>query len=180
MTHHEPVRSGAALLEVIVALAIAALVLATAREVLVSLDAGASRLAAAATEMDRAGNAERYLRTLIGQTESATVVRGAVAGAERSVRLETWCDMPAGWKERCSVELRFDVHDGAEALVASGVPGGPLVLRRGFMRGEWLYLADPARGGTWLSGWAQQVTTPLALAAVLDGDTLIFRIGERG
>ncbi len=174
------VRRGFALIEAIVALAVAAFVLVAARAILESVADGADRLVEAAADGDRAGNADRLLRGLVGQVESATVVPNAVAGDERRVRIETWCDVPAGWKERCTVELGFVAHEDGDAFVAAGVPGGPLVLRGGVAHGALRYLVDPAHGGAWLSRWAQQVTTPLALGVILDGDTLILRIGERG
>lgn len=77
-------------------------------------------------------------------------------------------------------ELEFAAAEHGEALVASGLPGGPIILRRGFHRGALRYLVDPAHGGAWLPSWMQPVTTPLALGVILDADTLILRIGERG
>lgn len=180
MAARDPGRPGFALFEAIVALAVAALVLVAARSILESVADGADRLVDAAADADRVGNADRFLRSLVGQIESATIVPGAVAGDDRRVRIETWCDVPAGWKERCRVELSFAPSDSGEALVASGIPGGPRVLRTGFRFGSLRYLVDPAHGGAWVPRWSQQVTMPLAIGVILDADTVILRIGERG
>lgn len=180
MTARDVCRSGFGLFEAIVALAVAAMVLVAARSVLESVADGADRLVDAAAEADRIGNADRLLRSLVGQIESGTIVSGAVAGDERQVRIETWCDVPAGWKERCCVELTFAPSDSGEVLVASGIPGGPRVLRSGFRFGSLRYLVDPADGGAWLPQWSQQLTVPFAIGVILDADTVILRIGERG
>lgn len=180
MRARESNRPGFGLFEVIVALVVAALVLMAARSILESVANGAERLVDAAGEMDRVGNADRLLRLLVGQVESGTIVPGAVAGDERRVRFQTWCDVPAGWKERCGLELAFAPSGSGEALIVSGLPGGPRVLRTGFRFGSLRYLEDPAKGGVWLPRWSQQLTVPLAIGVILDADTVILRIGERG
>ncbi len=173
-------RNGFALFEVILALAVGALLLVAARGILESVADGADVILAAAVDADREGNADRLLRALVGQIEAATVVRGSVVGDDRHARIQTWCDVPAGWKERCTVELALIPHGSGRALVATGLPGGPLVVRTGFDHGALRYLVDPEYGGAWLPSWTQKLTVPLALGVILDTDTLILRIGERG
>jgi hypothetical protein len=56
----------------------------------------------------------------------------------------------------------------------------PVVLRRGFRDGRLLYLRAADEGGDWVRNWSSLVTTPLAVGVVVDGDTAILRIGERG
>lgn len=173
-------RNGFALFEVIIALAVGALVLVAARVVLESVADGAEVVLEAAVDADREGNADWLLRSLVGQIEAATVVQNSVLGDDRQVRIQTWCDVPGGWKERCTVELALIPHGSGKALLATGLPSGPLVLRTGFDHGTLRYLVDPEYGGAWLPNWTQQVTMPLALGVILDSDTLILRIGERG
>ena len=43
-----------------------------------------------------------------------------------------------------------------------------------------LYLRDAAEGGAWVTSWGASVTAPQALGIVVDGDTTIVRVGERG
>lgn len=172
--------NGFALIEVIVALTIAAGLLVAARSILETTADGADRLSEFAAVGDRIANTDGLLRRLVGQVEAGTIVPHPVAGDDRGVRIETWCDVAAGWKERCSVELTFATSDCGEVFVASGVPGGPYILYSGFGKGALRYLVDPSRGGAWLPEWSQRVTLPLAIGVVLGSDTLILRIGERG
>lgn len=172
-------RAGFALIELVVAIAITGLVLLGARSMLEQLADGADDIHAAATSADRTANADRVLRGLLGSVVAASEVSGAVAGDHEEVRLATWCEVPAGWQERCQVALSFEFVDSGRALVAMS-SRDRLVLRAGFEAGSLLYLIDPRGGGTWLPAWRSRLTTPLALGVVLDGDTLILRIGERG
>jgi hypothetical protein len=48
------------------------------------------------------------------------------------------------------------------------------------MHGELLYLADARDGGQWLRNWSTVLIAPLAIGAVIDADTLVLAIGERG
>lgn len=172
--------NGFALIEVIVVLTITAILLVGARSIMEAVADGADRLSESAAMADRVANADALLRRLVGQIESATIVPNSVEGDDRQVRIETWCEVPAGWKERCTVELAFTANDCGEAFMASGIPGGPHVLYAGFGTGFLRYLVDPAYGGAWLPEWTQRVTLPHAIGVVLGRDTLILRIGERG
>lgn len=171
--------AGFALIELVVALAIAGLVLLGARAMLENVADAADRIAKKAQAADREANAERLLRALVGRIESATVTSHAVSGDAQQARFATWCDMPAGWQERCEVALRFGTVRDENALIAA-LPTRAIVVRRAFDAGKLLYLTDARDGGSWLPAWRSEITTPIALGVVLEGDTLILRIGERG
>jgi hypothetical protein len=42
------------------------------------------------------------------------------------------------------------------------------------------YAARDTGGVHWQSSWGRSITAPFALAVVLDDDTVVVRIGERG
>lgn len=204
---------GFALLEVLVALAIGSLVVLAARHVYSQLADSAERMLEAAKAADAAANADQFLRNVVGRIEPSRAGRASFAGHETAARFDTWCEVPAGWLERCTITLAVIDGDSGRILAANldrceeagtsrteecvspGLNGPPLiggervryarkgelrVLRRGFQSGGLRYLHDASSGGTWLRSWREAISVPLALGVILDGDTLILRIGERG
>jgi prepilin-type N-terminal cleavage/methylation domain-containing protein len=175
-------RAGFTLVEVMVALVVMGVVVAGARVVLGQLADDAVRIAAAGAEADREANAERLLRETAGRLEmSSTPGREArFEGHPRAARFRSWCEVPDGWLERCDVSLGFIQVDGEPVLALRTAGGEPVALRRGFRSGELLYLRDAGDGGAWIHRWGASITAPVALGVVIDGDTAIVRVGERG
>lgn len=181
-------RRGFTLIEVLVALTVSGLVLLAARNLLGALADGADRLAAHASVADREANAERLVRGLLARSEAGTPHARPFAGDARVARFSSWCDVPSGWLERChaAIVIDRDVADEGSPeknaqVVAAVLSNGEIVpLRRRVDTAELLYLSDARDGGRWLHTWGASVTTPLALGVVMDGDTLVLRIGERG
>lgn len=181
-------RGAFTLIEVLVALAVSGLVLLAARGLLDALADGADRVTAHASVADRNANGERLVRGLLARAEAGTLPARPFAGDARAVRFSSWCDVPSGWLERCHAALVIDrdvVARGASEndalLVAVVLSTGEIVpLRHGVGVAELLYLSDARDGGHWLRGWGASVTAPLAVGVVMDGDTLVLRIGERG
>lgn len=179
-SHRSAVRGGFTLVEILVALAIAGTVIVTARMLLEQLADDAERLVAHAAANDTEANAERMLREVVSSLEVGTDDSRRFAGDERVTRFTSWCEVPRGWQERCAVTLAIDTQGPEPVLAASLSTGELLVLRRGFSNATLRYLGDAARGGTWFRSWGESITAPLAIGVVLDADTLILRIGERG
>lgn len=174
-------RSGLTLIELIVAITISGIVLLGARALWETLAASVDRLHTQATLAERQANGERLLRSLVGRLEVGTDRSTEFAGDERHVTFTTWCDMPAGWQERCTADLAIE-PDSANtvALVARLSTGEVVVLERGFATGALRYLNDPIGGGVWFRIWGHGITAPLAIGVITDTDTAIVRIGERG
>lgn len=173
-------KAGFTLLEVAVALSLAGMLLLGARWTLQSVAAGAERVAAAATRVDRDANAERLLRDLALRAEVRFSAGPRFRGDPRGVHWSTWCDVPAGWQERCEVTLAL-VRAGDRNVAALSLADGTLVpLRSGFQRGAIMYLRSAAGGGVWTDRWDSDLEVPLGIGVVVDGDTLVARIGERG
>ena len=55
-----------------------------------------------------------------------------------------------------------------------------VILLRGFARGSFRYLENAENGVTWQRVWGRGVSAPLAIGVILDRDTLIVPVGERG
>jgi prepilin-type N-terminal cleavage/methylation domain-containing protein len=174
--------AGFTLVEVMVAVVVIGVVLMGARTMLGQLAGDADRITGAAAEADREANADALLRAVAGRLEVSPVAEREVRfqGQPHGARFHSWCEVPDGWLERCEVSLGFVRLDDGSALVLRLSTGGMVPLRRRIQRGEILYLRDAARGGTWMRSWGATITSPAALGVVVDGDTSIIRIGERG
>ena len=172
-------RRGFTLVEVIVAIAISALVVLAARMLLENLGAGTARIVAATREVDRDANAERLLRSLVGQIEVG-IQRETFAGDEHSAEFTSWCRMPRGWMERCRLTLSVDVAQGSPILTATLPNGDRAALARADHSLRLRYLVDASAGGTWFVKWGEGLLAPRAIGVLADSDTVIVRIGERG
>lgn len=170
--------AGFSLVELMVAMAIAGMMLVSARIMLEQLADGADGVIAARSRAERRANAERLLYELVGRTESAGAVPKAVTGDDSYSTIATWCDSPGGWLEACTISLHIMKRDSLDALVL--VMQGDTVEIKEARRLRILYLADARNGGTWLQAWSSVITTPAAIGIATDEDTSIVRIGERG
>lgn len=173
-------RVGFTLVELMVALVISGIALVCISALLTQIADGADRITAAARAADRDANGERLLRTLLHRLEVGTDAGARFEGSEAVARFTTWCDMPAGWLERCRAAIVVDTVKGAPALTVVLSTGEVIAVRAGFEAGALRYIADPSGGGTWFRIWGIGITAPLAIGVILDADTLILRIGERG
>jgi prepilin-type N-terminal cleavage/methylation domain-containing protein len=168
------------LIEVMVALLVGAVVVLGARLALAQLADDADRIVRGAALVDGDANAERLLRSLFRRLEVGTETAGPFGGDERAMQFTTWCDVPAGWQERCQATVAVDTVNDAPALVVRLSTGESITLRSGFRRASLRYLNDPSSGGSWFRGWGTGLTAPRAAGIIVDGDTLIVRIGDRG
>lgn len=177
---HRP--AGFTLVEVMVAVVVIGIVLVGARTMLGQMADDADRITAAAEQADRDANADALLRAAAGRLEVSAAPERPMRfeGEPRGARFHTWCEVPDGWLERCEASLGIIDLEGAKALALRLSTGELVPLRRGFESGEILYLRDAVNGGVWMRSWGASITAPLAFGIVVDGDTSIVRIGERG
>ncbi len=175
-------RQGFTLVEVMVALTVMGIVLVGARTMLGQIADDADRITAAAADADRDANAEGLLRAVAGRLE-LPVAPGEDAGFEgeaHGARFGSWCEVPDGWLEQCRASLGFIRLEDDNVLALRLSTGELVQLRRGFGAGELVYLRDAANGGDWVRSWGASIAAPLAIGIVIDGDTTIVPIGERG
>jgi prepilin-type N-terminal cleavage/methylation domain-containing protein len=177
----EAARGGFTLLEVMVALVLTALVAVGARMILERMGDDADRITAASADGDRDANAERAVRALVARLEQSTPDEVRFRGGRDAARFTTWCDVAAGWQERCQASLGLVTLDGGSALVLTLSTGEVIPVRRAMPAARLRYLRDPGGGGSWSDAWDSDVTTPLAIGVFVEGeDVTILRIGERG
>ena len=171
---------GFTLIEVVIALALSGIVLLGARTLLSEMADNERRIAESAAVAEADANGERLLRTLLGRLDMGESEQLRFGGTPTNARFTSWCDVPSGWLERCEVELAIEARGNGGSLVARFGDGSVIPLVRGFRHGALRYLNTPANGGEWFQSWGTGVTAPLAISVILDRDTLIVRIGERG
>lgn len=160
------------MLELVIALAVGGIVVLLTHAVTVTLADAAERVVRSRVEMDSTANALRSLRQWLLMVEGGS---SRFTGLPAEVSFTTWCVVPAGWLERCSLVIAPDTSGG---LIARPSLGEEIVVLRGVPRRPFLYLTDPAHGGTWFERWGQGVTVPAALGIVTGQDTVILRLGS--
>jgi len=163
-----------------VALLVSGIVLLGARNLLEATADQARRIIGASTAADRDANAERLLRSIVGRVEVGTAPGTEFAGEPEIATFSSWCDVPGGWLERCAVTLAVVRDSVASALVLRTSLGDTIRVRERFRVGAIRYLDSPSAGGSWIRVWGAGITAPIAIGVILDRDTLIVRIGERG
>jgi prepilin-type N-terminal cleavage/methylation domain-containing protein len=180
-------RRGFTLVELLVALVVGAVVMLGGRLLFQSVADSRARLSRATRHADDDANAERVLRATVSALEVGSGPDAQFGGDEHQTRFTSWCDTPGGWKERCAVTLSV-VGDSAGTVIQDG-PGHalvlqlaqqpPVVVRTAFTDGALRYLLDAHDGGRWMRVWDRGLSAPLAIAAIVDGDTLILGVGNR-
>lgn len=171
---------GFTLIELAVALMIAAGVLLLAHRVFGSLLDGAARLTDERERLDHYGNARRLLITLVGSMDVGTPLAGSFDGEPHRLAFSSWCASPEGWPERR--HLTLEVDNGR--LVVSGLRSDPLPLADGVVGLDVDYLLSLGAGEHWGRAWVSPVSAPQAIrlrvAHASFTDTLLLAIGERG
>jgi prepilin-type N-terminal cleavage/methylation domain-containing protein len=179
-------RRGFTLVEVLVGLMVGSVIVLGARLMLEGVGDGAQRVTRQAQRTDRDANAERVLRAVVAALETSESDGRTFGGNEREARFTSWCDTPGGWKELRAVTLTITSNGaasgkpGAGTLVLTMSGSTPLSIRAGFTYGALRYLADARDDGEWFTSWDVGISVPIAIGAIVDRDTLIFRIGVRG
>jgi len=172
-------RQGFTVLELSVALAVGGIVILAAWTMVDRVARTSAEIVAFAKETDREANSDRLLRSLLEGVEVRTDSLARFVGGERSMRFITRCDMPGGWQEPCAAGLaieRVDAEPALHVVFAERI----IVLKPAVGRAYFRYLGSPADGGHWLPSWKSSLSIPWAVGVVLENDTLILRIGERG
>lgn len=169
---------GFTLIEVMIALALSALVVLLAHRIFAGVVDGAQSLQTARTTLDREGNARRSLTEIFGSLDVGTEGAGGFAGRPTRVEFTTWQRVPAGWLERRRVSL--GVESGA--LVARSQMS--IALEDSVNGVEFDYLLEPGANAAWVREWISPVSAPVAVRVRIvrgaEVDTLLFIVGSRG
>ncbi|HVH10983.1 MAG TPA: prepilin-type N-terminal cleavage/methylation domain-containing protein [Gemmatimonadales bacterium] len=179
---------GFTLLEVVVALAIGAVVVLLAHQLFAAVADHGRRLIAARAALDRAANARRWLAAAFLSLDVGTEGANGFDGRPSQVAFATWLLTPDGWFERRQVTLGVE----AGRLRATIVPGTPVTLMDKVAEVQFDYLLEPGAESRWVREWLSPVTAPIAVrmrvTKARDGaeataaavDTVPFLIKERG
>ena len=175
-------RRGFTLIEVMVALMLAAVVVLLAHQVFTGVVDGVDRLDAARAALDRSANARRWLTEAFGSLQTGVDSAGSFEGNPDHVSFSTWQRAPEGGLVRERVVL--DV--AGSSLIVQSAPG-PLHLADSVRAVGFDYLLEPGANTTWAREWISPVSAPLAvrlrityLGSPERVDTLLFLIGGRG
>jgi prepilin-type N-terminal cleavage/methylation domain-containing protein len=168
-------RTGFTLIEVLVALALSAIVVLGARGLLEGMMGQAHGIVRAAYTADSLANVDLTVHRLIGNLALAQGDAPSFDGDERSARFDSWCMTPGGWQERCAIQLvaNPDSTGGVHLLQTAGEP---IVVGSG-QRSALRYLAEVGGGGHWVTRWQSSITPPLAIGVLTGTDTMVLRIG---
>jgi prepilin-type N-terminal cleavage/methylation domain-containing protein len=169
-------RPGFTLIEMLVAIVVAAGVVGTARAIVDTVgDAGARVMSAAAAE-DEAVGGELLSRSIIRQTRTTTGDSLSLFGTDRGFVVQSWCPVPGGSTERCSAT--FAVDPTTASLMLQAGPATDLVFAaRAHQAITLRYLKSAADGGRWTDWWAT-TDPPVAVGIIVDADTLIMPVGR--
>lgn len=183
MVHREARRSGLTLVEILVALTVTTVVVATGRVVAEQL-AETNRTTSRMIELHLGESGQidelrRMLRLAVAPLDSVSAFEGEVG----SMAFGTRCTVPRGWDEDCRCDLRIERSPHGYHLVREctvSLPPDTLVTDSTGL--SLLYLVDPRRGGQWLREWGRSNTPPVAIGIVRMArrDTTIVRVGYRG
>jgi len=180
-------RAGFTLIEVIVALAIGALVVLLAERLFAAVGDASRELSAARTALDREANARRWLAASFLSLEAAPDA-GGFAGYRDRLTFTSWQEAPEGWFAR----RRVTVGRVGDHVIAAVEPGDSIRLADSVTSLGLDYLLEPGSDAHWVREWISAVSAPLAIRMRIgrggcgrpDGgcvvDTLLFLIKERG
>lgn len=171
-------RAGFTLVELLVALAIGAVVLMSARTLLDGLASLARVTVRTMHSADERANAARMAQQLFGNAALAPGQTASFVGTPTEATFESWCPAVRGGLEPCQVTLSIESMGGESSVALTLSTGASITLLRG-RQGRLRYLSDAADGGRWDDEWKAIQTPPLAVAVSAGGRTLFLRIGER-
>ena len=178
-------RTGFTLLEVIVAVMIAATLLLSADAVFEQMADSRTSTARSAMERDRVKNATALIRSWVRQIDvspgnSPTSSPRSFVGDGIESKFTSWCIAPGGWERECDVSLRAVADSNNVGVVATSSAGDSATLLVRDSTIALRYLIDAADGGRWVDSWPSGPTVPLAIGIVSRSDTIVYRVGARG
>jgi prepilin-type N-terminal cleavage/methylation domain-containing protein len=171
-------RDGFTLIEVMVAMAIAAVVIMAAHRIFTGVADGARAIAVARESLDRHVNARRWLKATFLSLEPP------FEGHANRASFTSWQLVPGGWFEQTPTRL------AQEKGSFFGVTGAErLQLGDGVTDVAFDYLLDPGADTKWVREWVSPLSAPLAVRVRIGGcgrhdatcaDTVLFLVKQRG
>lgn len=185
MSRTSPVHTGFTLLEILVAVMIAATLLVSADMVFEQLADSRDKDASAAMARDETQNAgalvQRWVRQIdISPEAGPTHGSHNFGGDSAQMRFTSWCISAGGWERECDVSLRAVLDSSGAALLAESSSGDSARVRLRDSTVALRYLMDANNGGHWVNSWPIGPTVPIAIGVVSRSDTVVYRVGARG
>lgn len=171
---------GFTIVELMAALVISGVVLLAARVLLDELGDAGQHIAGSAAREDHNQNAWRMLKQRVSQVETGSDGAHRFFGGSTAARFSSWCEVPGGWEESCVAEMLVDTIETRPALVLVVGSGPAIVIAVARSTATFRYITDYGNAATWARSWNDESSAPLGLAVILDSDTTVLRIGERG
>ncbi|SRR6266568_1787186 len=180
--------AGFTLIEVLVALAIGAVVVLLAQQLFAAVAERGKTLTAARTALDRSANARRWLDATFLSLDVGTEGAAGFEGRPDHAAFASWLLTPDGWFERRMVSLARN----NDRLVASVAPGQPITLMDSVADLALDYLLEPGAESRWVREWVSPVSAPVAVRMRIEKagngkrdtgnvvDTVLLLIKERG
>ena len=171
-------RGGFTLVEVMVAMAIAAVVIVAAHQLFTGVADGSKAVAIARESLDPSSNARRWLKAAFLSLEPP------FDGRANCMSFTSWQETRGGWFAPKSVVLALE----KDRLIASAADQS-IELRTGAINVAFDYLLEPGADTKWVREWVSPVSAPLAIRLRIVGcgrrdaacvDTLLFLVKERG
>jgi prepilin-type N-terminal cleavage/methylation domain-containing protein len=177
-TEHMRTRRGFALLELIAAMAIAAVLMVGARVLLLQASIDLRRVGLEVFETDSAAVAERALRLAVGRLDH---VAARMTGTPERAAFASWCDNEFGDIEPCDVEIAI-VDAGPSLRVVMRSEGMPhdVTVRTDLGNARFIYRVPPEYGSAWLNDWVNAHAPARAIGLIMGTDALVVDVRERG
>jgi prepilin-type N-terminal cleavage/methylation domain-containing protein len=178
-------RTGFTLLEVLVAVMVAATLLLSADLVFEQQADSRDALSRATLDRNRTQNARKLIQRWVRQADvSPNLGLGsaehAFAGDATGASFTSACLTAGGWEHECDVSLSVKIDSSNAALIAVSSTGDSARIAIRGTRLSLRYLSDAASGGHWVTSWPAGPTVPIAIGVISPTDTIVYRIGARG
>jgi prepilin-type N-terminal cleavage/methylation domain-containing protein len=169
---------GFTLIEVVVAVTIAAAVLVAAHRIFTGVADGSEAIATARRDLDHSANARRWLKATFLSLDPP------FDGRTDRVSFTSWQLTSGGWFAQQATILQ---QAGGQFTGTSGA--ATLDLADGVSSVAFDYLLEPGADTKWVREWVSPVSAPLAVRLRIAGcgkrdagcvDTLLFLVKERG
>lgn len=163
-------------MELLAAMLVSGLVLATVHAILVALADVETRVRIATSEADANGIGERLLADVLARASTGVDSSATFGGDSVTLELRSSCARGGGWLEPCGLRLRIDPGVSTPSLVMSEQGRTVQLLPPGVAK-RFLFAERSSGSIRWLSGWSVSTDAPFAVAIVTRGDTIMLAVG---